>query len=91
MENKMKLSSSVIVDYDKENNTKYLMNIENGSIYNLNDTAYLIVNSIKNGKTVDDCIEEIISLTDNQVPKEQIIDDTNKYLDELLLAGIIYE
>lgn len=91
MENQVKLSSSIIIDCDEETNKKYLMNIENGSIYNLNDVAFFIVDSIKNEKTVDECIEELITLTNNQVLREQIIEDTNKYIDELLLAGIVYE
>lgn len=39
MENQVKLSSSIIIDCDEETNKKYLMNIENGSIYNLNDVG----------------------------------------------------
>ena len=48
------LNCSIIIDKDETTNNQYLMNIENGTIYNINDMAFIILNYINNRKTIDE-------------------------------------
>lgn len=85
------LNCSIIIDKDETTNNQYLMNIENGTIYNINDMAFIILNYINNRKTIDEYIDYIYQITDKEVSKDIIRRDAEKYIQELITLGIVYE
>lgn len=87
----LRLSPNVIYDTDNESKKKYLMDIENGNLYFLNDTASILIEHIIEGKSVDDYISTIESLIkdDEKIEIETIRNDVDIYINLLIDQGYI--
>ena len=86
-----KLSQHIIFDTDNESNKKYLIDIENGDLFELNDTASILINYIVNEKEVDEYIDFIYKQLDKEIELEKLKNDTRMYLCQLEEKNIIYE
>ena len=85
------LVSNVIYDIDKESNKKYLMDIENGTLFQLNETASMLIENIINGKSIDEYIRLIKKSIDDDINVEKIRTDVEIYINSLLEQGFIRE
>lgn len=86
-----KLVPNIIYDVDKESNKKYLMDIENGTLFQLNETASLLIEHIINGKSVDEYIQLIKESIDDDIDVEKIRNDVEIYINSLVEQGFINE
>ncbi len=86
-----KLVPNIIYDVDKESNKKYLMDIENGTLFQLNETASILIEHIINVKSVDEYIQLIKESIDDDIDVEKIRNDVEIYINSLVEQGFINE
>lgn len=85
------LADHIIYSIDEETKKDYLMDIENGLIYNLNSTASMLIHFIQEQKTIEDYIQHVLELTEGTISQDQIEEDVKKYIDNLMTQGIVCE
>ena len=83
------LAPHVVYDVDSTTNTAYLMDIINGSIYKLNDTAAVLIQYLVENKPLEDYVDYIWNITEKVVEKNNILQDTSSYLDRLEGQGLL--
>jgi hypothetical protein len=86
-----KLVPNVIYDVDRESNKKYLIDIENGTLFQLNETASMLVENIIDGKSLDEYVRLIKDSVDDDIDTEKIRNDVEIYINSLLEQGFICE
>ena len=86
-----KLTKNVIYDTDNESNKKYLMDIEGGTLYQLNETAAILIEKITNGSSVEDYISFLTENIDEEIDIERIKNDVEVYINQLVECGFIIE
>ena len=86
-----KLSSKVIFDTEKTTKKKYLMDLENGRLFELNKSAAILIENIIEGKSVDDYINEIMACIPEGLCCNQVKEDAIVYLKQLVDKGFIIE
>lgn len=86
-----KLTPSVIYDTDMESNKKYIIDIENGTLFQLNETASILIENIIKGKSIEEYILFIKENTEDNIDIEKIRTDAEIYIDSLIKHGFIFE
>lgn len=86
-----KLVPSVIYDMDKESGKKYLVDIENGSLFQLNETASILIENIINGKSIEEYILFIKENSEEDVDVEKVKNDVEMYINSLIDRNFIFE
>lgn len=86
-----KLAANIIYDSDIESNKKYIMDIDSGDLFQLNETASIIVEFIMNKKTMDDYVAFIQEHSIDQIEERRIINDYQSYIELLFEKGYIEE
>lgn len=89
MKNMLGLSDYVTLDKDKENNKNYLMDLECGKLYMINDTAYALLSHLKNEGNITKYVEETFVQTGEET--QNIEREALLYIDNLKKLGYIIE
>jgi len=83
----MQLNESIVIDKDVATGELYLVNLESGKLFRVNQTAEIIIDAIKEGFSVNR-IEEIVCEKTNG-DKEAIKRDISLFLDSMFEKGIL--
>ncbi|MCR5148508.1 MAG: PqqD family protein [Eubacterium sp.] len=86
-----KLAANIIYDSDNESNKKYIMDIDSGDLFQLNETASIIVEFIMNKKTMVDYVAFIQEHSIDHIEEKRIINDYQSYIGLLFEKGYIEE
>lgn len=87
MYKKYKLEEYIMLEYDEIEDKTYLMNLEDGVMFELNQTAKMIVECIKDNGNCDRYIEKIV--LELGIDKEKVERDCEKYIAQLIAKGCI--
>lgn len=82
------LSENIVNYTDQEKAIDYLIDTSKGKIFQLNETAKIIVNEIKDGKNEKEIVDKII-LEFEDVNKQQVEADIHTYIKSLIDSGVV--
>lgn len=85
-----KLFEHVIYDVDDESNKHYLINIEKGTLFELNQFASIIIKYINENKSIEEYVNYVKSIAGESISKSLIEADVYEYLNNLESKELIY-
>lgn len=85
----LKFSEFIALDYNEETNMHYLFDLENGKMFQLNQTASQLLKCIQETGGYDDYIVQIVKQT--SVDPKIVESDVQSYLHELIEKGYLFE
>lgn len=85
----LKFSDFISIDNDSNTNASYLMDLEGGSLFQLNGSALKLLQCIKEHGNYEAYVKEIASQTSTE--ESLVARDANKYVASLLDRGYLIE
>lgn len=85
------LAPNVIIDSDEENEKEFLMDLESGSLFDLNYFAAMLVRMIEEGKDIEEYVEKVCELTNGEANPEAVRSDAEQYLVQMAELGLVSE
>lgn len=86
-----KLSEHIMYDINQENNKEYLIDIENGDLFELNETAAMLIQYIVEEKSIDEYVNHVLYYIKNESEKEKVKNDIQTYINIIEEQGFIYK
>ena len=85
----LKFSEFIALDYNEDNDTHYLFDLENGRMFKLNETAQKLLNCINKTGSYKEYVLEVVNQT--SAPSEVVEQDIKMYLKDLIDKGYVFE
>lgn len=82
-----KLNEFIMLEYDEVEDKAYLMNLEDGVMFELNPAAKMMVECIEETGNCENYIEKVVS--EFGVDRAKAEGDCEKYIEHLLKTGCI--
>jgi len=82
-----KIANHIAIEENKEMECRILLDLENGVLFQLNDTASALLECIANNALIDDCINDIAHSTGEE--RSCVSKDIYAYLDTLVEKGYL--